>query len=77
MNKHFTDDVSGQIVGGDYCMAWVTYDGRKQRQSVCAKNREDAEKLLENIVNSMKSEYGAVFKDIFPEQKWRFHFDGA
>jgi hypothetical protein len=70
------DDVSGVIVGGNYGMAWVTYDGRKQGGAVYPTNMDEAENMLDKIIDGMKEEYGDNFKTTFPLQKWKYHFEG-
>lgn len=70
------DDVNGVIVGGNYGMAWVTYDGRKQGNTVYPKNEVEADSMLNAIIEKMKLEYGDTFRMIFPEQKWKYHFEG-
>ena len=74
--KSHTDDVSGQIVGGNYVMAWITYDGRKQGKTVYPKNLSEGDSLLSEMLNEMKKDHGDNFKTIWPEQKWKFHFEG-
>ena len=71
------DCVSGQIVGGDYGQCWVTYDGRKQGQTMYPASRADAEMFCNEIIEKIKRDCGTVFEVIYPEELWRFHFDGV
>lgn len=71
------DSVHGHVVGGDFGVAWISYDGRKQRNTVYPRNKEEAVSMLDSIIGDMKKEYGESFAMIFPEQKWKYHINGA
>ena len=75
MSKEF-DDVNGQIVGGEYGTAWVTYEGRKQGNTCYPSNEAEAFAMCEAVVSRIKDECGAAFSDIYPLNKWLYHFDG-
>lgn len=70
------DDVSGQIVGGNYGQAWVTYEGRKQGPTCYPTSYHEADEMCSSIVARIKSECGYAFKEIYPKEAWMFHFDG-
>lgn len=72
---HF-DDVNGQIIGGNYGQAWLTYDGRRQGKTIYPKNREEADRLLHGMVEDIKKECGSAFTAIYPSQKWRYNYSG-
>lgn len=71
------DDVNGQIIGGDYGRAWVTYKGRKQGQTCYPANEIEAVAQCEAIVEDIKTRMGTAFRDIFSDSDgWKFHLDG-
>lgn len=71
------DDVLGQIIGGDYGQAWVTYEGRKQGETCYPSTYPEADAMCTAIVDRIKKDCGQVFKDIYPKEAWMFHFDGV
>ena len=71
------DDVYGQIIGGDYGQAWVTYCGRRQGPMCYPRDEAEASAKCDALVAKIKEECGAAFKDIYPLQKWMYHFDGV
>lgn len=74
--KNF-DDVNGQIIGGDYGQAWVTYEGRQQGKMNYPYNECEAYAMCDAVVESIKKDCGEAFKLIYPNQSWKFHFDGV
>ena len=70
------DDTNGQVIGGDYGQAWVTYDGRQQGAMVYPATRSQADKLMDGIVQDIKEECGNAFTAIYPEKKWKYHYSG-
>ena len=71
------DDVNGQIVGGDYGMCWVTYEGRKQGQTMYACDYPEADALCFATVERIRQDCGEAFDLIYPDKNaWKFHFDG-
>ena len=60
--KNF-DDVNGQIVGGDFGQCWVTYKCRKQGPTKYPMHEAEAYAFCDGIVQSIKDDCGAVFKD--------------
>lgn len=70
------DEVNGQIVGGDYGQAWVTYQGRKQGETCYPRHEGEALAMCHSIIERIKSECGPAFKDIYPADAWMLHFDG-
>lgn len=74
--KNF-EDVNGDIVGAYYGQCWLTYDGRKQGQTFYCLTESEGEKQLLQKIEEIKNDCGDVFKDIYPDQKWVFHFDGV
>lgn len=70
------DEVSGEIFGGNYGAAWVTYDGRKQGKTIFASDMQGADKILFSFIDELKQDLGVNFKNIFPDQLWVFHYDG-
>ena len=72
--KTFTDDVNGQIIGGDYVAAWVSYEGRKQGRTIYAENQKQAEQMLTRIVLDIQDELGDSFKLIYPKKEWDFNY---
>lgn len=76
--KDFTDDVNGNIVGGNFGMCWVSYHGRKQGQIMYPSSKEVAESMCQGVVNRIKEECGDVFNVIYEDNgAWKFHFDGV
>lgn len=73
--KNLFDDVNGQIIGGDYGQAWVTYEGRKQGPICYPRNYPEADAMCNEVVQRIKDQCGPAFKDIYPKQEWKFHFD--
>ncbi len=72
------EDVSGEIIGGDYGQAWVTYCGRKQGKTCYPRNEVEAYAQCDEIVEEIKAKCGIdLFKEIYPLQKWVYHFDGV
>lgn len=70
------DDVNGQIVGGDYGFAWVTYESRQQGPKAPVKTRQEAQAHCESVISEIKADCGEVFKFIYPNAAlWRFHTD--
>jgi hypothetical protein len=77
MSRYYTDDVNGQIVGGDYGRAWVTYCGRNQGAMCYPKNETQAKAMCEEIKSNINQECGQAFDLIYPKSDgWLFHFDG-
>lgn len=74
--QHPDDEVNGVIVGGDFGMCWVTYDGRKQGKTCYPRNEAEAYSMCNEIKDRINRECWQVFKDIFPLDSWMFHFDG-
>lgn len=75
--KDFTDDVSGEIIGGDYGTCWVTYEGRKQGATMYPTNETEAYAMCEDLKDEIKKDCGEVFDSIYPNKNgWMFHFDG-
>jgi hypothetical protein len=75
--KDFTDDVSGQIIGGEYGQCWVTYQGRKQGNTGYPANEVEADSFCQAVIDRIKNECGEVFSMIYPDKNgWKFHFDG-
>jgi len=71
------DDVNGQIIGGDYGLCWVTYEGRKQGSTGFPTNEIEAERFCQRVVERIKIDCGEHFGTIFPNKDgWKFHFDG-
>ena len=71
------DDVNGQIIGGDYGLCWVTYEGRKQGSTGFPTNEIEAERFCLGVVERIKIDCGEHFGTIFPNKDgWKFHFDG-
>lgn len=76
IKKLIDDSVNGQIIGGDYGMAWVTYCGRKQGKTVYPHNEVEAESMCQSIIDEIKLSCGDAFSIIYPLNEWKFHFDG-
>ena len=71
------DDVNGQIIGGDYGLCWVTYEGRKQGATGFPTNEVEAESFCQRVVERIKIYCGEHYGAIYPnEGGWMFHFDG-
>lgn len=70
------DDVNGQVIGGDYGIAWVTYDGRQQGGKIYPETRLEADLLLNEIIQGIKEDCGRVFAEIYPAEKWKYHYSG-
>jgi hypothetical protein len=76
--KDFTDDVNGQIVGGNYGQCWVTYQGRKQGSTGWPATKDEAEAHCNGVLERIKRECGELFSMIYPDkQGWQFHFSGV
>lgn len=73
---HRDESVNGYIVGGDYGICWVTYEGRQQGPRMYPRNKLEALSLCENYITNVKKDCGEVFNLIYPNQAWVFHFDG-
>lgn len=72
---YFDDDVNGQIIGGDYGQAWISYCGRKQGQTVYPSNESEAYLLCDEIKSKIESDCGEVFNVIYPlKDKWVYHY---
>lgn len=73
----FTDDVSGEIVGGNYGIAWLEYDGRKQGRTFYPINELEAMHLCENEKNRISEECGQAYELIYPKKDaWVVRMDG-
>ena len=71
------DDVNGQIIGGDYGLCWVTYEGRKQGATGFPTNEVEAESFCQRVVERIKIDCGEHYGAIYPNEGGRmFHFDG-
>lgn len=73
--KNF-DDVNGTIIGGEFGQCWVTYKGKQQGSIYYPVNEVEATRFCDKIVSDIKADCGAVFKLIYPEESWKYHFDG-
>ena len=71
------DDTNGTVIGGNYGQAWVTYCGRKQGKICYPANEADAYSKCNEIVEAIRAECGEVFNEIYPLQKWVYHFYGV
>lgn len=71
------DDVCGRIVGGDYGLAFITYEGRKQGSTVYPKNEAEARDKCMDILQEIKHECGDSFSEIYPKSSWKFYFYGV
>ena len=70
----FDDDVNGQIIGGEYAQAWVTYDGRKQGPMCYPCTHAEADAMCKSVIERIKNDCGDVFKLVYPDEKWAFHY---
>lgn len=64
------DDVSGEIVGGLYVVGALFYDGKKQSKYFYASTEESLKSQSEEFVSGKKSEFGELFKSIWPRDSW-------
>lgn len=73
------DDVNGTIIGGEYGQCWVTYEGRKQGNTMYPSNEIEADTMCQAIIDGYKAESDDfVFNLIYPNKDgWKFHFDGV
>lgn len=69
MNTSFDDEVSGTIVGGDYLMCRLVYDGRVQ-QDFLARTEDEALQMAKHWRHKKVSDCGLVAEDIYPDEKW-------
>jgi len=75
MNKF--DDTNGQVIGGEYGQAWLTYEGRKQGATIYPASREQANAELAARLNEIKADCGEAFRAIYPKANcWQFHYSG-
>lgn len=72
--KHDYDVVNGQIIGGEYGKAWVTYDGRQQGKMCYPCNYAEADAMCNSVIERIKKECGDAFKHIYPDEKWAFNY---
>ena len=59
------DDVNGQIIGGDYGLCWVTYEGRKQGSTGFPTNEIEAERFCLGVVERIKIDCVSILAQFF------------
>lgn len=75
IHKNYIDDVRGQIIGGDYGEAWLTYEGRKQSETFHAMNETEAVNMAKNWMKEQKER--GCFYEIWPNKNgWRLCMEG-
>ena len=68
------DDVNGKIIGGDYGMAWVTYQGRKQGKTHYCRTELEAIDQCEKYIEQCLSDPAAMH--IWTDKSaWKIHLD--
>lgn len=66
------DDVTGIIIGGEYLLGFLTYDGRKQGRQIYAESHAALIKLAEEQKAEILKDCGIVARDIYPkDDAWR------
>ena len=69
MNTSLDDDVRGMIVGGDYLMCRLVYDGRTQKDFL-ARTDDEALQMAKHWKSELMSDCGLAAKYIYPDEKW-------
>ena len=69
MNTSFDDDVSGAVVGVDYLMCRLVYDGRTQ-QDFLARTEDEALQMAKHWRTEKMAACGLAADDIYPDEKW-------
>lgn len=70
MITSFDDDVNGTIVGGDYLMCRLVYDGRTQKEFL-ARTDDEALQVAKHWKSEIMSSCGLAVGEIYPEDKWK------
>jgi hypothetical protein len=68
MKIHFTDDVSGVIVGTDYIQGILTYENRKQGSDMYASSENELKSMSVDKLWEMKVDCGDAFYLIYPDK---------
>jgi hypothetical protein len=68
MKIHFTDDVSGVIVGTDYIQGILTYENRKQGGDMYASSENELKSMAADKLREMKVDCGDAFYLIYPDK---------
>lgn len=69
MSMTFDDDVNGQIIGGDYLLCRLVYDGRAQGDFWASTEQEAVERAEAGLAER-KKECGEAFRLIYPLDAW-------
>lgn len=69
MITSFDDDVRGTIVGGDYLVCRLVYDGRTQKDFL-ARTDEEALQMAKHWKSELMTSCGLAAEDIYPDDKW-------
>ena len=65
-------DVSGVIVGGEYAIGWLTYEGRKQGRQLYGDDYIDLKAKAEKMKSEILAECAPVAGAIYPlDSEWR------
>lgn len=64
------EDVSGQIVGGEYVQGAVYYDGRKQGRCLYGRTDEELRRQADAFIAEKREECGQAFAMIWPKPLW-------
>ena len=66
------DDVIGTIIGGEYLVGILTYEGRKQGRQLYAKGEAELIKLAETTKEEILKDCGMRAREIYPTASaWR------
>lgn len=68
--RDFSEDVNGQVIGSFYFQGILFYDGRSQSQPFYALSEEKIKETGEKIIQEKKTEFGEIFKEIWPKNSW-------
>ena len=65
------DDVCGQIIGDILSVGFLSYEGRKQGQTLYADNEVELKKKAEQLKSEIINDMGEAFRMIYPGDNWK------
>ena len=66
----FTDDVNGQIIGGDHVTGQLYYEDRPQRSQLYADDTDALRRQAADTLAQIKQECRHAFAEIYPRDAW-------